>query len=209
MMLLAQKDVEPFITLGSWPDWVAAVATSIALLIAAISYAESIKDRRRVQARLVYATAELVFTIPQDGPIMNLPDPERFRMGQMVRSRREGTDSRGRPIRIAEEPGIGIDVRVHNMSDELIFPIRLYAMDVAHGAVHDDRVMRDNDPLRPHSDKAYRLVVTGKPGLAQNLRPVIVFRDSSGQWWRRTHAEPIELLRRDPFPKDPRLEQWI
>jgi hypothetical protein len=43
------------ITLGSWPDWIAAIFTSLAFVLAAGSYARSVRVRREAQARLVYS----------------------------------------------------------------------------------------------------------------------------------------------------------
>ena len=43
------------ITAGSWPDWIAATFTSLAFVVAAVSYRRSVEVRREAQARLVYS----------------------------------------------------------------------------------------------------------------------------------------------------------
>jgi hypothetical protein len=40
--------------MGTWPDWIAAIGTSFAFLVAAVAYFRDVKTRRESQARLVY-----------------------------------------------------------------------------------------------------------------------------------------------------------
>ena len=48
-------DIFDTVTAGSWADWLAATGTSLAFVIAAVSYRRSVNLHRRDQARLVYS----------------------------------------------------------------------------------------------------------------------------------------------------------
>ncbi|GAA1767966.1 hypothetical protein [Agromyces humatus] len=186
------------ITFGSWPDWIAAIATGLAFLIAAITYARSTRDHREGQARLVYATFKDVKSYPP---------------GEVIPISTDGVDI-GYGEGTAIVPGIGDDgkhgmvttagimrttVAIHNGSKELIGPLKLQLWDPGAKKLFD-RVALTIGPIEPETDKLvdFSVINAHFPGGEPSLSPVIIFRDSSGRWWKRHQYEPIERIHDDP-----------
>lgn len=187
---------EAVVTLGSWPDWVAAVGTTAAFLIAAISYFRSTRDASKGQARLVYAKIiETKFYEPgEEGPMML----DSVQLGG------------GEGLEIVREPGLTptnvralmplarVVVRIHNGSNELVGPGKLQLVDSGHKKIFD-QVSMPFGPVEPRSDFTVEIHV-GNPHHPNqpSIETVMLFRDSSSRWWKREGIEPIERIHDDP-----------
>ncbi len=187
---------DALITLGSWPDWLAALGTSLAFIIAAIAYLRSAKDSRERQARLVYASFANVSahnageTLPllQGGAQIGTGD------GFVIVPGEPGTEAK----MVTLSPIMRAIVRVHNGSDEIMGPVKIQLWDIGHGRAYD-RVTMPTGAIEPGKDYVVDMSVVnshwpGQPALGM----VIVFRDSSNRWWKRHGFEPIERVHEDP-----------
>lgn len=185
------------ITLGSWPDWLAAIATGLAFLIAAISYARSTRDHRQSQSRLVYATFKSIASHPAGMVIPILPEGVETGYGEgTVVAPGLGAD--GGFGMITTAPIMRATDAIHNGSDELIHPVKLQLRDTGLDRILD-RISLRTGPVEPHTEHLVDISVInehfpGEPGIS----PVIIFRDSSGRWWKRHEYEPIERIHDDP-----------
>ncbi|MFY1703954.1 hypothetical protein ACN28G_19830 [Micromonospora sp. WMMA1923] len=187
------------ITPGSWPDWLAAAGTSLAFLIAAISYARSVKERREGQARLVYSKLiSLKFHDPGTQFEM-LPDGARIgwtdaRCAAIVPP--SSPEDKARHIALA--PVIQLTAAIHNGSKELIGPAKVRVVNTGRKKTYGDFAVMV-DAVGPESEAVVDFVWPnvdhpGQPGLGTTL----IFRDASGRWWRRHLAEPVEAVHNDP-----------
>jgi hypothetical protein len=186
------------ITPGSWPDWIAAVFTSLAFVVAAISYARSVRVREEAQARLVYSYV-LHVEEHEAGAVFDV----------LPRGAQSGTGGGGTAMlpkaaptdpwrQVAVVPVIQMTAVIHNGSDELIGPAKLQVVNSGRGKVLDDFSMMAGS-VRPHSDHIVDFVwpnadYPGSPSTATT----VIFRDASGSWWRRHMSEPIESVHDDP-----------
>lgn len=186
------------ISLGTWPEWIAAIFTSLAFLVAAVTYMRAAKANRESQARLVYAS----FTkISEHGP------------GEQLELLGEGVDIGGgegytivppvnhpvdKATMLTVAPIIRATVRIHNGSKELIGPFKLMIVNSGTGKLFD-RVSMVYGPIEPESDKLIDFSVINEvwPN-SPSISPTIWFRDSSGRWWRRHQYEPVEAIHDDP-----------
>jgi hypothetical protein len=186
------------ITAGSWPDWVAAVFTSLAFMVAAVSYARSVKVHRESQARLVYSkVTETEHHLPGTSfellahgarigktcPGMEIESPTAI-----------GTKARGRAI----SPIMQVTAVIHNGSDELIGPTKLQIVNVGLKSVYDEFAHVLN-AIEPKSEYIVNFMIHNPVHPSQpSLGSTLLFRDASGSWWRRHLAEPIEAVHNDP-----------
>ncbi|MGG5258636.1 hypothetical protein [Phycicoccus avicenniae] len=193
------------VALGSWPDWLAAVFTSFAFSIAALTYLRSARERRQAQARLVYAkiTAYRTFEpgqmvplpeglgtgVPQPGAVHNLVSP---------------AGGGGVALTwVAATRVVRVVVELHNASDELVLRWlpRLYDYGLR---LEYDITSTPLGVVEPHSHSSVILVANnphaqGEPGLNVNL----TIEDSSGQTWERLQSRPIRRITRRA-----RASQW-
>lgn len=196
MPIVLHATAEAAVTLGSWPDWVAAVGTSLAFLIAAVSYFRSTRNGREAQARLVYSTFLDIKTYEagEEAPIM-LPGAKiAGGEGMVIVPSPPGVESRSKAI----APVIRAAVRVHNGSDELMGPAKIQLYDTGHKKLFD-RVTMFTGPIEPHSDYVVDLSIINEIHPNQpSLGMVTIFRDSSNRWWKRHQSEAIERIHDDP-----------
>ena len=181
------------VTAGSWPDWIAAIGTSSAFLIAAGSYVRDVRSRREAQARLVYANIiDTQAHVPGDVFPMLANGALIGGSNASVQFLREGSESRYRAL----EPLVALTVAIHNLSNELVWPARVRAHEI-NGKRHDFVVA--TGPVEPGRERVVELICRnphfpGEPSLGVGL----VFRDSSGRWWKRHQWDPIERVHDDP-----------
>lgn len=195
------------ITLGSWPDWVAAIGTSLAFIVAAVSYARSVKVRREEQARLVYSKVIDVKHYKAGTELELLPNGAK--RGALIGGGRTWTfavpsspDEKLRDVALA--PVIQLTAVVHNGSKELIGPAKVQVVNIGRNNMGRkttyDTFSVIVDVVDPESDYVVAFSwpnvdhAAGEPSLGTTL----LFRDASGQWWRRHRAEPIEAVHDDP-----------
>jgi hypothetical protein len=170
------------IALGTWPEWLEAVGTTAAFLIAAISYFRNSKVRNEAQARLVYSKLgrwELLDAGEK---------PEYHEETQTVWS--AITTIKGETV--AATPLILASLLVYNGSKELIGPVRFRIVNRETGEYFSD-IPADLDNVAPESQASVSFT------FANPSHPVppwigteILFRDSSSQWWSRLLSEPIK-----------------
>lgn len=190
------------ITLGSWPDWVAAIGTSLAFIIAAFSYARSVKLHREAQARLVYSKVQEVKhheagtefePLRNDAKIGNVRGSDRTGVTFVMPS-----SSHGVVRQLALVPVMQLTAVIRNGSKELIGPVKVQVVNIGRKITYDT-VSVLIDVVDPESDYVVDFVLPnvdhpGQPSLGTTL----LFRDASGQWWRRHLAEPVEAVHDDP-----------
>lgn len=186
------------ITPGSWPDWIAALGTTAAFLVAAVSYYRSVEVRREEQARLVYS--KITHHVEHDP----LAEFEMLPNGAQVGAGGEGVGivtpavTGGAARHLAFAPVIQLTAVIHNGSKELIGPVKLQVVDTGLGTTYDT-FSAIYGSVEPESELIVDFILCnvhhpGSPGLGTT----VLFRDASGQWWRRHLAEPIERVHNDP-----------
>lgn len=188
-----EPDEAPGIALGSWPDWIAAIGTSLAFVIAAVTYFRSTRDARAAQARLVYGkiTEIRFFKTGEELPLFGASGAE---IGTG-----EGQEFRVGRAPLATQAVIHVVVRVHNGSNELMGPVKVQLWDIGLRKPME-RVTLTLDQIEPGSDDIGEMTVinehapAGEPGVGL----VLVYRDSSRRWWKRQEMEPIERIHEDP-----------
>lgn len=183
-------------SIGSWPEWITAVGTTAAFLVAAGSYSVSVKVRREAQARLVYSkmTDVSFHAAGEQFPILQ----HGARMGNGSSAIRIVQDEHGNNVYLAVAPVMRATVVVHNGSKELIGSARVQIVDVGLGVVRDDFSI-SIDAIDPESDHTVEFTWLNDhhPGFP-SVGTTVIFRDASGQWWRRHRSEPIERVHADP-----------
>lgn len=207
-MTSAVSDAIARIDAGSWPDWLAAVATSIAVLVAAFTYKKSRNDDHFRQARKVYV----------------LHSSDRRDEGQWVDTG-EGWAEAGALRPWPDEvrgyqlktKGVHVRAKVHNASDEVISNVEVV-------------VSADNVENWPQGPRDARYVIAAIPPGADHLVHFIAkdlwsdghgvmgldlsvrlrFTDSTGTHWTRRDARPVrELKRYVGRPMEPGLHTYV
>lgn len=213
---ILNDDPAPTVALGAAAEWVGAIGTFAAFVIAAVVYASSVRTARQAQARRVSVRLESTESIAA-GSIAPLP-----------------SQSQGLSVNLANrtwvEDAFRLSVEVVNGSDEIIGPVRL-------NFIHAGQVLQEDIPLtlvQANSSASRTLYIRdvwtpNVPGII----PRVVFRDSSGRWWQRIegrsvtpaaswlhwHVEPDELPKEAEWTVPPghamadrklrRLVRWL
>lgn len=176
---------------GTWPDWVAAIFTSAAFLIAALSFRRSVNDRTREEARRVYVVPTFTATEKKPGQEFDF-DGDLYWEGDGL----EPFDNAygGRTWRTLL-PGALHNLVIRNDSTEVVTQLRV-SMDNPHR-----RVYRSPAPmyefLAPGAEQRLSIYVhrgKGKPWAYLRVRPALEFRDAAGRFW--THGLGLPLTRR-------------
>ncbi|MEU8297649.1 hypothetical protein AB0C04_10215 [Micromonospora sp. NPDC048909] len=185
------------ISLGSWPDWVAAIFTSAAFIVAAGSYWRSVQVRREEQARLVYSKV-LHVKYHDEGAAFE-PLPHGAKIGNTRGPGITGvTFTMSSPHEIALVPVIQLTACVRNGSKELIGPAKVQVVNIGRKTTYDTFSVLI-DVIDPETDYVVDFVLPNVDHPRQpSLGTTVLFRDASGQWWRRHLAEPIEAVHDDP-----------
>ena len=186
--------------MGTWPDWIAAVGTSFAFLIAAVAYFRDVKTRRESQARLVY-TRLLTIKDHRPGELLEAL-AEGATQGissasiRLVLPPQTGT---GKAALVSDDDTIRVTAAVRNASDELIGPVKLQLVDTGRQEVFNEFCLL-TAYIEPGSEYVgdFVFVNPAGPGAQPALGTTVIFRDASGQWWRRHLAEAIERVHADP-----------
>jgi hypothetical protein len=193
-------------------SWLATIGGLVALLIAANTYRRNVRIKREEQARLVYSKFQHVkhhdpgatFPLLPNGAKQGSVSPGM----QIVKNpARNAGDSAALGRAIA--PLIQTTVIIHNGSKELIGPARVQMVNGGTGRTWDEFSISVG-AVDPESDYVVGFtwinkVHPGQPSLAST----VIFRDASGQWWRRHRAEPIERVHDDPENTGPTATERI
>ena len=187
------EDAIAAIGAGTWPDWLAAVATSVAVLVAAFTYKKSRNDDHVRQARKVYV----------------LHASERYEEGQWVDTG-EGWAELGALLPWPDEArgyqlqtkGVHVRATVHNASDEVISNVEVV---VSADNVNDwPQGPRDARyviaAISPGADHIVHFVAKdlwsdglGVTDLDFSVR--LRFTDSAGSHWTRRDTRPVSELK--------------
>lgn len=187
------------------PNWVVGVATLFAFLVAAGTYWQATKIRREEQARLVYSSLKAfhareageTFPVNGDGADVGLNKGN-------VRIVDSGPDE---PLQqVAFEPVLQVTIGIHNLSKELVSPVRVHLVDSGQKKVWKDFSI--SVTVEPESTKLVEFVFPNFIHPAQpGIGTIITFRDSSSNWWRRHGSEPIDRVHSDPENSGPLREE--
>lgn len=187
-----QQGPNPAIGLGAWPDWIAAVASSLAFMIAAVAFARGVAMKRRANASLVYAESEI--RAYPEGQRLEFVDPE-LRHTHVAEDLIDfRVDGLTQVHLVTLNPLWHARVTVHNVSDELMGPVSFRLAFKDSGEVTER--WRLLQVLRPGDSQSVLLLepwdrVTGGPFPTVET----LFRDSSGAWWLRVAGEPVRRYR--------------
>lgn len=192
-------------------NWLTTIGGLVALLIAANTYRRNVRIKREEQARLVYSkVTHLTMHSPGD-TFSILPNGAQQGIGcpamQMVPN--PDPNAAERRLGLALAPLIQLTAVIHNGSKELIGPARIQMISGVTGRALDLSSIT-LDAVGPETDVAldFTWVNENHPGFAPAATTVI-FRDASGQWWRRHRAEPIERVHDDPENSGPTATERV
>jgi hypothetical protein len=112
-------------------------------------------------------------------------------------------DAEHRAKGLATAPLIQATAVIHNGSKELIGPARIQMVNTGRKRTWDEFSIRVG-VIDPESGYIvnFTWINTDHPG-QPTLGTTVIFRDASGQWWRRHLAEPIERVHNDPENSGP------
>ncbi|MDF9874816.1 hypothetical protein [Cellulosimicrobium cellulans] len=180
---------------GTWPDWIAALGTSLAFLVAALAYGRDVSWRRQAQARLVYAKISHLEFHDAGAVVPMLAHGAGIGNGDARLAIAGGPGSQSNYV--ALEPFAVVTVEIHNGSEELIGPVHVQALNTGMGEGWPFSVPAGM--VEPHSSTVVELTCTnrhypGQPGVGV----IIAFRDATSRWWYRQGIEPIERVHVDP-----------
>lgn len=182
----------------AWRGWLTTVGGLVALLIATNTYRRNGKIKREEQARLVYSRFTHVahheqgtsFELNANGAQIGILTPSVKTVANT------GADGTAHHEGFALAPLIQTTVVIHNGSKELIGPARVQM-------VNSERTWEEFSitapSVEPETDYVVEFIWANEVHPAQApLGTTVIFRDASGQWWRRYGAEPIEIVHADP-----------
>lgn len=181
----------------SWRNWLATIGGLVALFIAANTYRRNVRIKREEQARLVYSRLTHVNFYGSGEYFAMLPNGAQLGTASGVQIAMP-VDPSLKASNLALAPVINVTAIVHNGSKELIGPVKVQMVNGGTDKIWADFSIQV-DAIEPESDFVVDFVWPnefdpGQPALATTL----LFRDASGQWWRRHRAEPIERVHDDP-----------
>lgn len=185
------------ITPGSWPDWLAAIGTSLAFLVAAFSYARSVRERREEQARLVYSKL-IGLKFHEPGTKFEML-PNGAGRGWTEGGCADILPASGEKAQhIAVIPLIQLTAAIHNGSKELISPAKIQIVNTGRKTTYNTFAITVG-AVDPESEEVVDFVWPnadhpGEPSLGTTL----LFRDAGARWWRRHLTEPVEAVHDDP-----------
>lgn len=183
---------ETTVGLGTWPDWVAAVGTSAAFLVAAIAFAVEMNHRRLAQARLVYAGVTRG-TVHRAGDVLHGFAELSGTWSSDMSDLSVSTDRYGNESYVTPRDAIFLALEVHNESDEIVGPVLLQI--TSQGKLLGDLALVAY-ATQPHGTSAVHALreMAGGPG-KPSVGTRIYYRDSSNKWWTREDSEPIRRVR--------------
>lgn len=184
----------------AWRNWLATVGGLTALLLATNTYRRNGKIKREEQARLVYSKFTHIEHHLPDATFPMLPNDATTGIGSpgVPRVTNPDLDAEHKLLGFAIAPLIQATVVIHNGSKELIGPARVQMVNGGTGRTWDEFSIGVG-AIEPESDCVADFTWINEVHPAQpSLATTVIFRDASGQWWRRHRAEPIERVHDDP-----------
>lgn len=180
---------------GTVPDWIAAIGTVAAFLVAAAAYAGSVWLSREAQARQV-SMSQLQVSVLEAGTPLG-PEMPMAILGVPVTIARHQPTGPIPHIRVAK-----IELTVVNNSDEVMGPVSIeFAETGARSFLKN--VEGDIDRIQPHQESSVTVVI---PDSWHPMHPPLhvrmVFRDSAGRWWQRFENERVRRAPRAIRPPE-------
>ncbi|MGV1034585.1 MAG: hypothetical protein ACOYBP_05110 [Microbacteriaceae bacterium] len=196
------------LTPNQWEAWRNSLATLgglIALVIATRTYRRSVKIKREEQARLVYSKVTHITHHDIGEPFDLLANGSRT--GNAISGftviPNPDSNSPHKVLGLPYEPLVQATVVVRNGSKELIGPARVQMVNGGTGTTWDEFSI-SVAAIDPESDYVVNFTWPNEVHPGQySLSTTVIFRDASGQWWRRHRAEPIEQVHSDPENQGP------
>lgn len=181
-------------------NWVTTAGALIALLIAANTYRRNVKIKREEQARLIYSKfVHVAHRNPGDEftVLLNNARMSNESIGYQLLSKTNPATGQW-DLAIATAPLIQTTVVIHNGGKEFVGPLRVQMVNGGNMRAWD-KFSNYVSEVEPESDYVVEFIWVNEfhprqPALATTL----IFRDASGQWWRRLRSEPIERVHNDP-----------
>lgn len=182
-------------------NWLSAVGGLVALLIAANTYRRNVRIKREEQARLVFSKMTDIhhYDVGAQFPIL----ANHAQQGNGSAAVQVIQNEFGDTAHLALTPVMQATVVIHNGSKELIGPVRVQIVDAGLKIIRDDFSISVGS-VDPETDLPIEFVWENNhhPGLPA-VATTLIFRDASGQWWRRHRSEPIERVHADPENEGP------
>ncbi|MCX2950877.1 hypothetical protein [Lentzea sp. NEAU-D7] len=201
-------------TAAAWElvrNWLGTIGTISALLIAAFTYRRNIKIKREEQARLVYSKITHVEYHEVGALVDVLPNGARIgnRLFHVAMVPHPYPDEGKRIAWQATAPLLQATAVIHNGSKELIGPARIQLVNRGRKNTWDDFSI-DVGVIDPESEYVVNFIWINEdhPG-EPSLGTTVIFRDASGEWWRRHLAEPIEHVHNDPENSGPTPKERV
>lgn len=180
---------------GSVPDWIAAIGTVAAFLVAAAAYAGSVWLSREAQARQV-SMSELQISVIEAGTPLGSEMPMTI-LGVPVTVPRHQPEGPIPHMRVAK-----MKLSVVNNSDEVMGPVSIeFAQTAARSFLKNAE--GDIDRIQPHQKSSITVVIPDSwHPIHPPLRVRMVFRDSAGRWWQRFENEGVRRAPRAIRPPE-------
>ena len=166
----------------AWRNWLATIGALVALLIATNTYRRNVRIKREEQARLVYSKPGGIKVL---GP-GETEEPLGSR-GSVAMNHSNRTPNR-----------VPYWATVHNGSKELVGPVRIEVKHIGADPLYGE-IWATTPTIEPESDYTVGFVFDNHhvPYMPM-FGTSVLFRDASGQWWRRHDSQPIERVHNDP-----------
>ncbi|MGO2750294.1 MAG: hypothetical protein ACTIA6_09615 [Pseudoclavibacter sp.] len=180
---------------GELAEWVGAISTAAAFIIAAIGYAWSVSRDRKAQARRVYANYAGYDLYPggvnADARELLPLDAVGYTFEEEMGVQGDRNPDGSMTISIAG-PVVRCTYKIVNHSDEVIGPVRLNLVDPKTGELIAN-VEGTIPYIEPGGEVRYGAVLVDRWRTeVVELHARIIFRDSSGTWWHRYESEPVQ-----------------
>lgn len=192
MLYSATSQMEP----ASLPDWIMAVGTTIAFIVAALAYFDDVRHRAVAQARLIYLTEDRT-THLEPGERITESAGDAMASGDVLIDYIKQT--RVHSTVEIKEHGQLTELTAHNVSNELVTRFEVQAVDFK-GTRYAQIIYGGFCPLPPETSHKVRVLIGHESsiGIGEKHLPFfeVQFEDSSGRWWRRHPDGPIKRLRK-------------
>lgn len=173
---------------GNVPDWIAAVGTSAAFIVAAVAFLHEVRNRRAAQARLVFGEIAGGGNVYPGDHVLAWPSSEGFAWPQGLDAV-DGTDKVGNATIVSNSPLAVTKVSVTNGSAEIVGPVLVRVEGTGIGSRDMALVARIVGPASHATVEVEALWLNAPEAPLRNV--VIAFRDSSATWWTRRDSEPV------------------
>lgn len=180
---------------GTVPDWVAAVGTVLAFVVAAAAYAGSIWLSRKAQARQVSMSQLQVEVVNAGEPLGN--EMPMAILGVPIKFDRFQAHGPITQLRAAK-----LSLTVVNNSNEVMGPVSIeFARTGERAFLADAHTVIER--IQPHQESSTIVVIPDRwHPIHPPLHARMVFRDSAGRWWQRFENERVRRAPRGIRPPE-------